>query len=404
MRSRLVLSFLIVALTSGGASLSRADDQQDKEVQDQLKLLREKNQALKLEQIKRNEEKLKELEGQLAEVKTWTKAQFELGERGVIDKPKVMAPYLQRLQRERENKLYTLLQHAEKSGGAIETGQALNTLLERIGPAAYQHALTRKVDPQRALSLYEATAIAQVDADVLARLLWQGKTTGAKSTSRFNGNPLDVEWPSLLREERWTKYRLAIEKSFRQAQLELSTSSGLQVKTAQQLRDTVRSLNEEFNRYQRERVKALSDGPGYTQEEFRRFRDSGNLIKQLIATVYQIIEAKNLQDIAPTEEFRGGNIEELLAYMHRNNLKFAAPTKGTDRQAYYRIFDMMARYYLDLKAIANLEEQLEYDVDRLKETNRQATDVALGLAPTATEQVALQIEEMKFLESILNSK
>ena len=37
--------------------------------------------------------------------------------------------------------------------------------------------------------------------------------------------------------------------------------------------------------------------------------------------------------------------------MHRNNLRFAAAT-GQDRGAYHLVFDMMVRYYLDVKAAA----------------------------------------------------
>ena len=77
------------------------------------------------------------------------RAQFELSERGIIDRPKTMTQMMQRWQTQHEREIYQLLQFPDKSGHLIESGEALNRMLNVIGAAAFQNAETRKVDPKR---------------------------------------------------------------------------------------------------------------------------------------------------------------------------------------------------------------------------------------------------------------
>ena len=72
------------------------------------------------------EAQIKELKARRAEIQKWTRAQFELSQRDVIDKPKVMGEMMEHWQKAHEAELYQLLQYPEKSGGSIESGRALN--------------------------------------------------------------------------------------------------------------------------------------------------------------------------------------------------------------------------------------------------------------------------------------
>jgi hypothetical protein len=350
--------------------------------------------------VKQNNERIKELEGQLAKVKEWTKAQFELGERGVIDKPKAMSSLLKRWQENHEREIYQLLQFPDKSRGAIESGRALNQLLAQIGPAAYQHWQTRQLDSSHALPLYEPTAARQVDERLLRQLVRKQKSSGATVIGRFNQDPIDVDWPPFLREERWAEHRNAIEAARKQVMVELSQGYGVSSKTDQKMRDAVGRLNSEFNAYKRDWVANFRDAGKSRAEEYQRIWDARRHIQKLITSVYQVVSARQYEDVAPAEPFHGGNIEEFLAYLHRNNTEFA-PAAGTDREAYHRLFDMMVRYYLDIKAMTSLEDRLESEVAGLKQTNQEAIDLALGKTMTAAEKVALDIEQMKFVRALL---
>ena len=394
------LSALSLLFASLFVDATRADPLEDAVIKaraadkaEQLKFITAENE--------RRAKQIEKLENRLGEIKKWTSGQFELSERGVIDKPKLLTPFLKQRQKNRERDLFEFLQFADKNGGAIESGRALNVLLSEVGPAAYQHCLARQITPQNALPLSEATAFTKVDQELLRKLAWQNKALGRKIVGRFNGSPLDVEWPSILKEQNWAAYTTAIENACKQLLIELGSNSGLQPKTSLQLREAVAALNKAFNQYRPDQIKRLAAGAGVPAQELHRLHDADRHIKNLVATVYQIVEATSYQDIMPAEKFEGGNIEDLVAYMQRNNLEFPTPTKATDRTAYYRVFNMLVSYYLDIKAITNLEENLDYEIDKLKSANREASDVALGKTLSASERNAAHITELKFLTDLL---
>ena len=122
------------------------------------------------EALEENRIRREKLEQRLSEIKQWTKAQFELSERDVIDKPKAMASILSKWQNQRENELHRLLQFRDKSAGGIESGKALNTMLEHIGPAANENSVARKLNPLYGLPLYEGTTGQKIDKGIIAQL------------------------------------------------------------------------------------------------------------------------------------------------------------------------------------------------------------------------------------------
>src|SRR5262249_5791001 len=71
--------------------------------------------------------------------------------------------------------------------------------------------------------------------------------------------------------------------------------------------------------------------------------------KKLIGGAYRLCEALGPNDVL-TETFKSGTIEELMAFMHRNDLEFD-PADGNGQAAYNRITRMMIRYYHDLEAL-----------------------------------------------------
>ncbi len=61
----------------------------------------------------------------------------------------------------------------------------------------------------------------------------------------------------------------------------------------------------------------------------------------------------------------------------------------------------MVRYYLDVKVMTNLEEHLDYEIGKLKQTNQEAINVALGKTMSADTRAALMIEEMKYIRALV---
>ena len=133
-------------------------------------------------------------------------------------------------------------------------------------------------------------------------------------------------------------------------------------------------------------------------ESYRRLCNGQRHVEKLIAAVYQVLEASNITDVTPAEKFAEGNIEDFLAYMHRNNLRFAPPTKGTDRSAYHQVFDLMARYYLDIKAVTKAQEEIENEIARLDQIDQNAVEAALtdkaDIDPLSIEERAALLREL----------
>jgi hypothetical protein len=352
--------------------------------------------------IKENaDRRQQELEKRLEEVKKWTSAQFELGERGVIDKPKVMTDLMKSWQKAHSREIYLFLQFPEKSYGAIESGRALNSLLARVGPAAQQNQQTRRVNAASALPLHASSANEKISEETFNRLTIQDKVLGARDSRRGNGDPIDVDWPAVLREERWTKHCTTIEKARARVLAEMSRTEGISPEADQELRDAVGALNKDYAEYR----KHWRDDKDYTHEEaameFSRMYAGYGHIRKLIASVYFVVQAKSFAQLPQREDWHGGNIEEFLSYMVRNNLQFGSPSDNANRGAYHEVFNLMVRYYLDETAMTRLQRQLEQEIGQQKKISREATDVALGKVMSENMRAAQNIAEMKFIRELI---
>ncbi len=403
MRS-LTASFIVVMLWLGHVATTARGE--DSDIHLRIEALGKSAEAERIDasdRVRKAEEAhIKEIEGRLNEVTKWTTAQFELGERGVIDKPKVMTAMMSSWQTGNERSIYNMLQFADKSSGAIESGRALNILLTRVGPAAQQNRETRRVDPAGALPLHAATENLKLSEETFDHITTRSKLLGAQDSRRGNADPIDVNWPAVLRDDRWAAHCAAIEKARAAVLNEMSRTDGVSPATEQQLRDAVGTLNADFIEY---RKHWRDETKTYTNEtaaqEIRRVYEGNTHIRKLIASVYYIVGAKSFADLPQREQFHGGNIEEFLSFMVRNNLEFGEPSKAADRPAYHEVFNLAVRYYLDQNAVAKLQEQLQQELDEHKETSREATDVVLGKTLSAETQAALQIEHEKFIRDLI---
>ncbi len=355
------------------------------------------------EEVRRSlAERMKVAEAKLAKLQDWTKAQFNLAQLGVIDKPEVLKQIVQCWERNRDTKIYQLLEHPEKVAGEIESGKALNTLLERAAPAAYEHWLTRQVNPDHALPLYEPTALSRIDEDVLRHLQIATNTLGAAASGHFNEDPINVRWPAALREKRWTAQCQAIEKLRAQLLNDIKAGQGVSPELDKELRDAVGQLNKDFTEFRQQWTRELRKVDNEPAQTYRRICDAHRHIEQLVSAVNYVVEASTRADLGPAEPFPGGNVEELLSYMHRNNLRFAAATNVTDRGAYHQVFDRIVRYYLDLNAVNQAQELIEKEIEDLQAMDREAIDVLLGKTISADMEAALRLEEMRFVGELLS--
>ena len=64
---------------------------------------------------------------------------------------------------------------------------------------------------------------------------------------------------------------------------------------------------------------------------------------------------------------------------------------------------MMVRYYLDEKAAANLERQLNDEISQLKSIDKDAMNVALGRTMSASDKAAIEIEQLKVVRAAIEN-
>jgi hypothetical protein len=326
--------------------------------------------------LERNAKRKEELRQRLEDLKKWTDKQFEIGEREVIDRPKLLARRLKNLEKDRENELFRLLNFPEDSTGGIESGKALNTLVERLGPAARDNVESRKMNPLYGIPLADGTTGIVFDEKLLSHLSWQENTLGAKAGGKLNQDPIDINWPKVLQEARWAENRQAIEKARESILTGLRSGKGVSAELEEQIRDAVGQLNTDFAAYFKQWVQ--NPPPAAARPaEYQRLCFGKRHIEKLITSVYQVSDASSLEDVGPATKFPGGNVEELLAYFQANNLRFAPPSKPTDRSAYHTVFRQMVRYYLDLKAVANAEKEIDEEIGRLDRIDDQTVATAL---------------------------
>jgi predicted nucleic acid-binding Zn-ribbon protein len=328
------------------------------------------------EKEQRDQSHKKTLEDRLNAVRKWTNTQFELSERGVINRPKMTAT-MRRWQTLRDRELYQFLQFPERSANAIESGRALNALMVQVGPAAFQNSETRKIRPESTLPLTEAGGYTNVDSALAEQITWQDNVTGAKLTGEGSKGPLDLGWPSVLREERWKEHRKQFEDARDKALAELSSPAGLSPESDLELRESIASLNAAFAAYRRDWTS--SDDPDLDRAlEYQRICAGTHHIEKLVMGAYQLVERKLAKyETLGREPFEGGTIEAYMAYFQRYNLRFAPASPG-HRSAYHRLFTMMVRYYMDVKMAVNLERQLGRELSEERAADL-IKDIAKGL-------------------------
>jgi hypothetical protein len=256
---------------------------------------------------------------------------------------------LEAKQVQRDAFLFRLLSRDEATKGAIARGSALNFFLEKLGAPAFDHALYRELTknkqslagPQRPEKLLNQGSEGEyvLDESITRHIRYTRGSTGAKLTGRLNEGPLDLAWPAVLRSDSFGPLTRRIEKARDKALEELKSGKPVSSAAGDELLDAVNSL---FRRLTAEKLKNAGN-------ELWRWVLAERFAKILMGGAYRLVEARTVDDVV-VETFKAGTIEELLAFMHRHNLRFAE-ADANGESAYNSIAEMMIRYYADLEAL-----------------------------------------------------
>ncbi len=390
----------LLLLTAPWSRLALADDDGQPHVDAEkyhalLKQADLKERELDREIHRETQEQIKVVQARLEDVRQWDRQQFELGERKLIDRPRIMPKLMKQWQDQREKEIYRLLQFPEKSSGSIESGRALNAMLESVGAAALQNAEMRRVKPEMAIPLTEPDELLAVEKRLADEITLQDNTLGAKICFQGSRELLDLDWPPVLREDRWKEYRAEFEEARKSALAEVALSGYVSDGTDHRLRAAVQKLNRDFTDYRKDWFQGEHVEVNRAMEVNRLF-DGSRHIEKLVMGAGKVAELTPEQ-VSYRELFQGGSIEDWLAFLRRNNLRIAGAAPA-HRSAYYKLFSMMVRYYLDEKMAINIQRNLERELSgelaRLNQNDQHAIDAALGRTMSASDQAAVFVSAM----------
>ena len=124
--------------------------------------------------------------------------------------------------------------------------------------------------------------------------------TSAKIVRQGSKGPLELEWPAVLREDRWAGHRKRVEAARDRALDQLATTTGISPEADAELRNAVTKLNTDFKAYR----------DGWVLNEYRNSADFSRIcegtrhIQKLVMSAYQLVEMTNYQEACGRNRFR----------------------------------------------------------------------------------------------------
>ncbi|HEX7376724.1 MAG TPA: hypothetical protein VF278_06405 [Pirellulales bacterium] len=340
--------------------------------------LRRKEAAEELEQLR---ERISTQEARVKYMRRWTQITFQLEERNLISRPRTVSRYLQRLENQRETTKHVLLQFGEQSRGGIVRGTALNFFVDQCGPAAFELSYRRLLGPKAAPDggdeierelLNGLSKNYTIDESMLRHLRYRQGSIGAKLTGRINRVPLDLdELPLVLRQSEYTA-QIDLVRSFRDHAIkELTEGKPISEQTTRHLIGALDDLNIAVQTETNKRAKQGSAA-------YLPYSDAVRHLKMLATGAKRLVEAQRREDVI-LDEFNGGNIEDLLAFMYRNNLHFHESDKNGE-PTYRFVFELLAKYYTDLCAMQQAAADAASELGALRAQEQKLEDIKLGVA------------------------
>jgi hypothetical protein len=340
--------------------------------------------AQELEQLRHKRESL---EARVEYARKSVLHSFDIYGRGVIASPQSIPKRFQRSQRLREQMLYRLIQFRRESGGVIASGAGLNFFLELCGSSAFADTFYRSTktggknnnDPEEAI-FSRITDEYKLSPDVLRHIRYQRGLTGPRLSGRLNQDPLDVNWPNILKRTLSRKTE-DIERRREQVLRELRDYRGVSPKAADGLIDAIRELQAAIHAEKESLMQEIRQKGSnvMAQADWRRYNNAEDHVRILLAGASRLIEAHVIDDVSlpPLDMNNGVTVEKLLAYMHENNLCFnAADLNG--QNAYNTIFELMSRYYIDLTELKIDTDKREKRAEAIRVEEAQVKEVMLG--------------------------
>jgi clan AA aspartic protease (TIGR02281 family) len=374
----------------------------------ELEQERRRTAAIELAALKSQRETL---EKRIEYARKTVLASFDVSDRGFVPDPQKLPASLQRAKRLRENMLKRLLMYRGDSKNYIADGTALNFFVELCGKSAFAsefyQAAAQKVgpgpNPVGMQWLNQLAKVTLINPQDLAQIRYQQGLSGPKLSGRLNEEPLDTNWPAILRSEKFRPYTGDIEKRRAEVLAQLRNKKSISPKSADGLLDAANNLltaiqDEELALMQRLRENG---SPRREKKDWFRLHTAEEPIRVLLAGCYRLIEARKIEDVSlpPLAGPQGVTVERLLAYMHENKLNFS-PSDANGQVAYGRILELMVVYYTDLAQYKIDTENGERKVETLKRQEDEINEVVLGNKLNNIQQTEIEVSKWNAIGEI----
>ncbi|MGE0609213.1 MAG: hypothetical protein AB7O62_19125 [Pirellulales bacterium] len=335
---------------------------------------------------------------------------------------------LQRFQRVREQNRQLFLGFPEKAAGHIQKGTALNFFLDACGEAAVEHVVALKslesaianlemqfekaaegnpADQSRKAEIEQEIKIGRdrlkllqalggmqpLDPELLKLVRCAQGLTGPQLVVSIEDGPMPLDWPVRIRAEtRYDLLRHRLEGLRNSALDDLQVYGEVRGDRVEAMMEAIDLLTMEFNRDKRENwfsMHTAPRGPGFSAG----FVDAKRFVRELRAGAYRLAAARSRDEFS-AEKFDGKTAQDLLAFMSRHGLSFAAASQRSEA-AHLAIFKTLSAYYQDLYALEMMEASEKRRQEMLKQRSDELQSIVLN-SPLDDAEKAMDSIRLKF--------
>ncbi len=356
-----------------------------------------KNEREKLERM------VEELEVRI-EGKKWALRQFEPAERGLVPLSQNAPKIQKRWERIRKMTRDKFVNFPQQSRQQIKTGEALNFFLDACGPTVLAHQLQREQFQMESESKATQAAIARRDEvlgkdpqarDVRVALLDELHGTWSLEVSQLrqlvlvkglvgnklpvrlgtmsNESTLPLDWPLMLLHADYAPHRKLVEEGKQRAieELAIPSSGGISARSRKDLMTGLDRLYGTFQEHYQDHLRRARKGLT-SPSKGPTWIATRNYLANLRRGATRFLEARSPQDVEagvfPPPGRPRVSVDELLAYMCRNGLRFDRAQTTTAEVAQQFVYQLLVQFYLDLYGLrlAMEEDQNKQEYSRAK--------------------------------------
>jgi hypothetical protein len=239
--------------------------------------------------------------------------------------------------------------------GSEAVNDSQNTQYERLKQLRLRHLELREY--QRVLK-EDIVSRPVITEQVRGKITYKiGESNAPYLMRNTPDSALPLRWPSIIeRNPQYAKACKTLEQARDLALEQLREENHISIETQSILFDTADALDREFQKdfsafCKRMEMNSVKNG---------QYAEGLRFVRGLRTSLVRFVQAESIQDVELHQVFNGDRIEQLLAFMSRNGLKFAE-AEVISEPAYRVLYNEMVKFYLDMKSLELAQLEAESD-------------------------------------------